>query len=78
MVQCSLYSWGNDKGRRAIAIYKAPGVFSCPIQIDAALNQINSPSANLLNCQDLTNIEITIEVENSGIASISNIPVSIA
>lgn len=69
------YTPGNDKGRRANAIYKAPGVFSCPIQIDASLNQVNSPSGSLLNCHDLSNVEINIEVENSGIAPISNIPV---
>ncbi len=69
------YPVANAKGRRAIAIYKAPGVFSCPIAIDASLTELVSPAASLQNCQDLSNSVITIDLENAGLSNISNIPI---
>lgn len=63
------------KGRRAMAIYKAPGIFSCPIAVDASVNVMNSPQGTLNNCHDLTASVISVNIENSGINSISNIPV---
>ncbi|MBL0342033.1 MAG: S8 family serine peptidase [Bacteroidetes bacterium] len=65
----------NTKGRRANAIFKGPGVFSCPIAVDASINQLVSPAGSLQNCQDLTSSIISIEVENKGLNSISSIPV---
>ncbi|MFM2190957.1 MAG: hypothetical protein RL491_1343, partial [Bacteroidota bacterium] len=41
----------NTKGRRANAVYKAPGVFSCPIALDASINQLVSPANTLQSCQ---------------------------
>ncbi|HEX5002237.1 MAG TPA: choice-of-anchor J domain-containing protein, partial [Bacteroidia bacterium] len=70
------YSAANAKGRRANAIYKAPGVFACPIQLDAAVTQLVAPaSTTLLDCNDLTGVEISIELQNSGVNPISSIPV---
>ncbi|MFN5323514.1 MAG: S8 family serine peptidase, partial [Bacteroidota bacterium] len=66
----------NTKGRRANAVYKAPGVFSCPIAIDASLTQLISPPNSLQNCQGLTNVPVTVRVENDGLNPISNVPVS--
>jgi PKD repeat protein len=65
----------NTKGRRAYAINKQPGVFSCPIAIDASLNQLISPASSMQNCQDLTAIKVKVTIENKGMSQISNIPV---
>ena len=65
----------NTKGRRANAIFKAPGVFSCPIAVDASVTQLVAPAGALVNCQDLTAYVISIEVENKGQNLISSIPV---
>ncbi len=65
----------NTKGRRANAIFKGAGVFSCPIAIDASVTQLVSPSGDLQNCQDLSNYVVSMEVENKGLSPISTIPV---
>ena len=65
----------NTKGRRANAVFKGAGVFSCPIAIDASVTELVSPGGDLQNCQDLSNYVISIDVENKGLNSISNIPV---
>lgn len=65
------------KGRRAYAIRKAPGVFSCPLPLDAALDTINSPNhGTLSNCASKTAVPVTVTIENFGQNTISNIPVS--
>lgn len=69
------YTPDNTKGRRANAINKTPGVFSCPIMIDASITELISPKGNLQNCQDLSAITVSISVENKGMNPISNIPV---
>ncbi|MFM7177086.1 MAG: S8 family serine peptidase [Bacteroidota bacterium] len=66
----------NTKGRRANAVYKAPGVFSCPIALDASLNQLVSPPNTLQSCQGLANVPVTVRIDNDGLSPISNIPVS--
>lgn len=65
----------NTAGRRANAIYKAAGVLSCPIAIDASVEQLISPAASLQNCQDLSSSVISINVENPGLAAITDVPV---
>ena len=70
------YTGPGSKGRRAIAIYKAPGVFNCPIAIDASITELVSPSLSLQNCHDLSSMTITIDVENIGMSPITNIPVN--
>ncbi len=69
------YTPDNTKGRRANAVYKAPGVFSCPIAIDASLTQVISPAGTLQDCQDLTGVDVSVTIQNKGIDPISNIPV---
>lgn len=70
------YAPNGNKGRRAEAVYKAPGVFSCPIAIDASVAQVNSPAAGILqDCMDLSNLQVSIEIENEGLNQISNVPV---
>jgi len=69
------YTSSNTKGRRANAIFKGPGIVSCPIAIDASVTELVSPSAELHNCQNLVNSVITIDVENKGMSILSNIPV---
>jgi PKD repeat protein len=65
----------NTSGRRANAIYKAPGVFSCPIAIDASVTDLKSPEGTLQTCQDLTAVVVSIDLQNKGLSTISNIPV---
>jgi subtilisin family serine protease len=62
-------------GRRMIAIQKTPGTFGCPMNNDAACNNVLSPSGAMSNCQNLTNTQVKITLFNSGINTISNIPV---
>lgn len=64
-------------GQRAKAIRKSPGTNACPMPFDAALTTLNSPAAGTLyNCHDLSNLPVTITIRNSGVTSLSNIPVS--
>ncbi len=71
------YAPNGNKGRRANAIQKAPGVFSCPVAIDASLAQVNSPAAGVLqDCMDLSSIEVSIELENKGQNPLTNVPVN--
>ncbi len=69
------YTVDNTKGRRANAIFKGPGVQSCPIALDASVTELVSPAATLQNCQDLSNSVITIDVGNEGLSALTNIPV---
>ncbi|MFI5219854.1 MAG: S8 family serine peptidase [Bacteroidia bacterium] len=73
---CRAIFANGSKGRRCISIYKTPGVFSCPIALDATVNNINSPgSGTLLDCQNNSNVAVSITIGNTGLNAISNIPV---
>lgn len=73
---CANTAAGN-KGRRAYGIRKAPGIFSCPIPLDAAVDTVNSPNQGVLsNCQNKSAVPVTVTIENSGQNPLSNIPVS--
>lgn len=64
-------------GRRAEAIKKDAGIFSCPLALDASLFQIVSPAAgSISDCLDNSNLEVTITIENRGQNPITNIPVA--
>ncbi|HKR05777.1 MAG TPA: S8 family serine peptidase [Bacteroidia bacterium] len=64
------------KGRRAYAINKQPGTFLCPLQVDVQLEQILSPgTGSLLDCQDNSNVTVSIQLKNTGISPVSNVPV---
>jgi len=69
------YTPDNTKGRRANAIYKTPGLTSCPIAVDASITELISPKGNLQDCQDLATYGITISVQNKGQTPLNNIPV---
>lgn len=67
---------GNN-GRRANAIYKAPGTFSCPLAIDAQLTSLASPgNGSLLDCHDNSTVPVGVLIENRGQTPVSNIPVN--
>ena len=60
-------------GRRAIAIHKSPGTFSCPVTLDASLDSILSPIAGSLStCQSGSTIPVTIILGNLGLSDIYN------
>lgn len=62
-------------GRRAIAIKKTPGTFACPMANDAACLSPVNPGGTIANCHNLNSIPVTINLNNAGINTISNIPV---
>jgi len=66
----------NAVGRRAIAVQKVPGLFACPpLPVDVACNQILSPVGTLVDCLDLSNVEVSMNVYNPGINTVSVVPV---
>lgn len=68
---------GGGTGRRAIAIHKLPGTFSCPVDSDATIDSIISPMAgNFSTCQSNSTVAVTVSINNAGVADISNFPVS--
>ncbi len=67
---------GNN-GRRANAIYKAPGTFSCPLAVDAQLSAIASPgNGTMQDCHDNSAVPVGVLIENRGQNPVSNIPVN--
>ncbi len=67
---------GNN-GRRANAIYKAPGTFGCQLAVDGALTSVASPgSGTLLDCHDNSAVPVAVQIENKGLSPLSNVPVS--
>lgn len=65
------------EGRRAIAIKKDPGTFSCPIAVDGGVVSFVSPSGGvLLDCHNNSAVPITVTIENKGLNAISNFNVS--
>jgi hypothetical protein len=69
-------SQGN-KGRRANAIYKAPGVFNCALATDANLSALVSPSTgSLQDCHDNSAIVVAVLISNEGLSPLTNVPVN--
>lgn len=67
----------GNSGRRANAINKAPGTFSCPLAVDAQLTSVASPgNGSLLDCHDNSTVPVGVLIENRGQTPISNIPVN--
>lgn len=67
----------GNTGRRANAIYKAPGAFGCPLPIDAELSAFGSPAAGtLLDCHDNSAVPVSVLLENTGQNALTGIPVS--
>lgn len=72
---CATTAAGN-KGRRAYAIYKAPGITNCPLATDVKLTSVSSPASGVLsNCQSNAALPVTVLLENFGQNAVSNIPV---
>ena len=67
----------NAKGRRALAIQKAPGLVNCVLPIDVILSEIISPaSGKSFNCLSSAQENVTIKIKSNGTNSVSNIPVN--
>jgi subtilisin family serine protease len=67
----------GGSGRRINAIQKAPGLFNCTYATDLALLNTVSPAPGLLQaCNNLTAIPLTVQIQNTGIASSSGASVS--
>ena len=67
----------GNSGRRANAIFKAPGTFACPLALDAQLTVVASPgSGTLQDCQDNAAVPVAVLLENRGQNPISNIPLN--
>ncbi|MEO5569931.1 MAG: S8 family serine peptidase [Bacteroidia bacterium] len=65
------------RGRRAYAINKQPGTLNCPLALDVQLDAVISPGAGtLMDCQDNSAVMVTVQIENRGMNSVSNVPVS--
>ncbi len=65
----------GQRGRRAIAINKQPGTFSCPLALDAQMIAIK-PQGSLQSCQDNSAVTVFINIKNFGHNPISNFPLS--
>ncbi len=66
----------GNKGRRAYAIYKAPGTSNCPLPFDVKIASVSSPNAgNLSVCQNIAAVPVSVTLENVGQNVLSNIPV---
>jgi len=63
-------------GRRAIAKYQGPGMFTCNLAQDAGIsNSVPSGGSNFANCVSSNMISIGVRINNMGTNSIDNIPV---
>lgn len=61
-------------GRRAIAIEKLPGTF-CPAPYDASVTSVSSPSGTFNSCMNTSGLSVSMQLENPGQNTISNVPV---
>ena len=63
--------------RRADAIKRQPGLLNCNLTVDGEITQIVTPVAGISSdCQNHSNVPVTIRITNSGANAISNIDVS--
>lgn len=66
-----------SKGRRALAIHKAPGTFNCLLAYDASLTAITSPaSGTYRDCPSNTNIPVSVYIKNYSLNPITTCAVS--
>jgi len=67
----------GNKGRRALAKQKVPGLINCIIANDAQLARPILPIPGLnYNCNGFSNFKIRVMIRNQGNYAISNVPVS--
>lgn len=66
----------GQKGRRAPAIRKNPGLLNCQASLDIAINRILSPfPGSGYPCGPLTSYPVSVLVKNTGLNPVSNFPV---
>ncbi|CAN5436133.1 hypothetical protein BH11BAC2_BH11BAC2_00370 [soil metagenome] len=66
----------GSNGRRALAIKKDPGVFGCPLALDAQITTLLSPvSGTRQDCQDNSAVIVTVLVANRGLTPLTGIPI---
>ena len=67
----------SGKGRRAIAIHKAPGLQNCSFASDLALlNSINPTPGNLFGCQNLSAVPVSLNLRNDGVNTVTSFDIS--
>ena len=67
----------GNKGRRALAKQKTPGVINCILSNDIQLARTISPKTGLTyNCQSFSNYPVSIRLRNKGISPASGITVT--
>ena len=67
----------GSKGKRAIAINVPPGTNNCLVDIDVNVKNVVFPKiSRLATCLDDKNGQVTIQIKNTGVQSISNIPLN--
>lgn len=72
----SIFSNGN-KGRRALARQKAPGVLNCLLANDIQLARTISPKSGLTyNCQSFSSFPVRVRLRNKGTSQASSITVT--
>jgi hypothetical protein len=66
-------------GRRAVAVPKPLGVLACAIPTDVSVSEVLVPVlGTVFDCHDLSNVNVTVRIENIGTTTLSNIPVNYA
>lgn len=63
----------GNKGRRAYAVNKSPGLVNCTYAIDAEVLSIASPGSTLLGCHDNTAVPVAVTIQNTGATPITSI-----
>ncbi|RLD61330.1 MAG: hypothetical protein DRJ05_02830, partial [Bacteroidetes bacterium] len=67
---------GNAVSQRSIANMKNSGIWECEFGTDLAVSDfISPPSGILYDCQDYFNVPVKIELTNTGVTDIQDIPV---
>ena len=63
----------GNKGRRAYAVNKAPGLLNCTYSVDASVLSIANPGTTLLGCHDNSAVPVGVTVQNTGATPITNL-----
>jgi PKD repeat protein len=65
----------GNKGRRASAVYKSPGLVNCVLAYDAEVVLLNPGTGTIFDCQNISSQQISIDISNKGANPLTNIPV---
>ncbi len=67
----------NGKGRRALAIHKAPGTINCALALDASAVIVQSPASGIqFPCSPLNAVLVTVQIRNEGISTLTGFDIS--